>query len=261
MSGHSKWSTIKRKKGALDAKRGQAFTKISKTIILAAQTGGGDPDTNFSLRLAIEKAKSVNMPKDTIERAVKKGTGSLEGATQIVEMSYEGYGPVQSAVIVDVMTDNKNRTAAEIRHIFEEYGGSLGADGSVSWQFETNGMVTIKCKKLKKSEKFGKEDEEVPVDKDEAMLELFEIEGAKDIQETELESGELGFDIYCEKASLAQVRTSIEGLNYIIVSSEIVKLPTNKVSMSDAEMEKVVKFIDAMEENEDVQNVWTNVDF
>lgn len=259
MSGHSKWSTIKRKKGALDAKRGQAFTKISKMITIAAQEGGGDPDMNFSLRIAVEKAKDANMPKDNIDRAIKKGLGE-GGGEALVEMSYEGYGPDGVAVIVDAMTDNRNRTAAEIRHLFEGSGGSLGADGSVSWQFETKGFVIIKCKKIQKSEKFGKEDEEVAINKDECMLELMEVEGVDDVKEIDLEEEGIGLEIYSEKKDFAFVREQIEKLDYVIVSSEIIKVPTNPAKVNAGVAEKVQRFIDLMEENEDVQNVWVNLD-
>ncbi len=259
MSGHSKWSTIKRKKGALDAKRGQVFTKISKMITIAAQEGGGDPDMNFSLRIAIEKAKEANMPKDNIDRAVKKGLGE-GGGEALVEMSYEGYGPEGVAVIVDAMTDNRNRTAAEVRHIFEGCGGSLGSDGAVSWQFETKGLITIKCKKIQKSEKFGKEDEEVSIDKDECMLEIMEVEGVEDVREIDLEEEGLGLEIYSDKKDFAPVRGQVEQLGYVIVSSEIIKVPTNPTKVSAEVVEKVHHFIESMEENEDVQNVWVNID-
>jgi len=259
MSGHSKWSTIKRKKGALDAKRGQLFTKISKMITIAAQEGGGDTDTNFSLRIAVEKAKEANMPKDNIERAIKRGLGE-DGAGSLVEISYEGYGPEGVAVIVDAMTDNRNRTAAEVRHIFEGNGGSLGADGSVSWQFESKGLFTLKCEKTKKSDKFGKEDEIIKLDLEDCMLELMEIPGVEDVEEVDFEDEGTSLEVYSSKENFASVRDFIDRLNYVVVSSEIIKIPVNVMKVENVVKEKILKFLETMEENEDVQNVWVNID-
>lgn len=262
MSGHSKWSTIKRKKGALDAQRGKIFTKISKQISIAAQQGGGDADTNFSLRLAVDRAKSANMPKDNIERAIKRGVGELEGE-QIEEISYEGYGPDGVAIIIDSMTDNKNRTVSEVRHILTVHGGSLGADGSVAWQFDIQGLVTVRCQKRKEAEQFGKEDILENVDSEEVLMEMLEIDGVIDVVEVgvEVDDSEVdGLEVYCTKENLKSVQDEIEKIGYIVESSEIVKKAKSIVAVDEEVRTKIQNLIEALEDYDDVQSVWANID-
>jgi YebC/PmpR family DNA-binding regulatory protein len=239
MSGHSKWHTIKRKKAAIDAKRGKLFTKLIKEITIAARMGGGDPDGNPRLRLAIDNAKSANMPADNIERAIKKATGELEGTT-FYEITYEGYGPAGIAFIVEVATDNKNRTVAEIRHIFSKNGGSLGETGSVAWMFEKKGVITFP--KQNKSE-------------DEIMEIILEA-GADDLQSEE--------DFYIVKTpveSFEQTRRALLGKNIQIENASLQWVAKNFVSISGEDAQKVIKLIEALEDNDDVQNVYTNADF
>jgi len=239
MSGHSKWHTIKRKKAAIDAKRGKLFTKLIKEITIAARMGGGDPDGNPRLRLAIDNAKSANMPADNIERAIKKATGELEGTT-FYEITYEGYGPAGIAFIVGVATDNKNRTVAEIRHIFSKNGGSLGETGSVAWMFEKKGVITFP--KQNKSE-------------DEIMEIILEA-GADDLQSEE--------DFYIVKTpveSFEQTRRALLGKNIQIENASLQWVAKNFVSISGEDAQKVIKLIEALEDNDDVQNVYTNADF
>ncbi|MBN1618559.1 YebC/PmpR family DNA-binding transcriptional regulator [Candidatus Dojkabacteria bacterium] len=262
MSGHSKWSTIKRKKGALDAKRGQIFTKLAKTITVCAREGGGDPDSNFSLRLAIDKAKAVNMPADNIDRAIKRGTGDLDGGIVMERAVYGGYGPGGAAIIVDVFTDNKNRSVSEIRKIFEDHGGNLAEADSVLWQFKDKGCIYVKCATLQKAEKFGEDDKEIPVDKDEVMMKLMDLEGIEDVSEdadNDTPGGIKICDVYTSAKDLYKVRTSIANLEFIIDSAEIVRIPDNKQALSVTDLEKLQTLIDALEEHDDVESVWTNV--
>ena len=236
MSGHSKWSTIKRKKGATDAKRGAIFTKLGKLIAVAAREKGGDPDTNFSLRMALDKAKSANMPKDTIERAIKRGTGELEGE-QIVELIYEGIGPANSQFIVKALTDNKNRSAASIRHVFTKYGGSFG---SVMWNFEQKGVFRIT-------------NDEFRITSDEDELELIEA-GADDIAREDE-----GVTLFTKPGDLQKVRKCLEEKNIRIESAEIEYIVKDETSASDEDKEKIEKFIEELEDNEDVADYYTNV--
>ena len=261
MSGHSKWSSIKRKKGTLDAKRGKLYTRISQVIAMAAQTGGGDPDSNFSLRLAIEKAKSANMPKENIERAIKRGIGESDSGVRFEEIVYEGYGPEGVAMLVDATTDNRNRTAAEVRHIFDSYGGSMSVEGSVAWQFEEKGLVTIRCEKLRKSKQFGKVDEEILVDKEEAMLEVMDINIVNDVLEVKMEEDKDcdGLEVYCGKSALSNLREVLEGKGYIIESAEIVRVPNTIMKVTGLVQEKVQRLVDELEDYDDVQSVWVNI--
>jgi len=264
MSGHSKWSTIKRKKGALDAQRGKIFTKIAQMITMAAQSGGGDMETNFALRLAIEKAKTANMPKDNIERAIKRGTGEASAEDMLIEVTYEGYAPGGVAILVDTATNNRNRTVAEVRNVFDGYAGSMGSEGSVAWQFTEEGLVAIKSKKLEKNEKFGKDDTEVDIDPEEAMLELFDVEGVEDVHEIDIENEEgdskKGFEIHCKKENLKIVSEAVEGLKYVVVSNELIKTPESMLDVDEETTQKVVKLVDALEELDDVQSTWVNID-
>ncbi|HNZ09877.1 MAG TPA: YebC/PmpR family DNA-binding transcriptional regulator [Smithellaceae bacterium] len=239
MSGHSKWSTIKRKKGAIDAKRGKIFTKIIKEITLAARLGGGDIDGNARLRQAVMAAKEENMPKDNIERAIKKGIGGGEGAAAYEEVTYEGYGPGGAAVIVDVMTDNKNRTVAEIRHIFSKHGGNLGENGCVSWIFAKKGSIVIDKKAIGEDE----------------LMELVLEAGAEDVR---TEGSE--YEVITEPAAFEAVKKAIDEKKIKHLSASIGKIPSNTVKLDAGKAESMLKMMEKLEDNDDVQNVYSNFD-
>jgi len=238
MSGHSKWSTIKRAKEVKDAKRGNIFTKLGNNITAAARQGG-DPEMNFSLRMAMDKAKSANMPKDNIERSIKRGTGELGGA-QIEELIYEGFGPVKTGFIIQMVTDNKNRSAAEIRHIFTKYGGSLGATNSVSWNFKHLGVIRI----IK---------ENLPDDMDELELDLIDV-GADDIQKEEE-----GVTILTAIENLQKIKKLLDEKNVKVESAEIEYIAKDEKNVSEEEKKKIEQFIEALEENDDINNYYTDV--
>ncbi len=239
MSGHSKWHTIKHKKGALDAKRGKIFTKLIKEITVAARTGGsGDVDSNARLRKAVTDAKAQNMPNDTIDRAIKRGTGELEGA-QYDEVMYEGYGPNGVAVMVEAMTDNRNRTVAEIRHIFSKNGGNMGESGSVGWMFDKKGYIVV--------DKTAKSEEE-----------LFEIAieaGADDMQD----EGDV-FEIYTTPNNFEAVSEAIKKAGIEPQASEISMIPQNYIKLEGGDAKTMVKLYDALDDNDDVQKVYANFD-
>ncbi len=239
MSGHSKWATIKRKKGAADAKRGKIFTKLIKEITLAARLGGGDPEGNARLRQAILAAKAENMPKDNIDRAIKKGSGEQGGASAFEELTYEGYGPGGVAVLVEILTDNKKRTVAEIRHIFSKYGGNLAENGAVAWIFEKKGSILL--------EKKG-------VDED-ALMEAALEAGAQDVREEENE-----FEVLTEPASFESVRKAVEAAGFKYVEAQISMIPQNTVKLSEDKASSMLKMMEKLEDNDDVQNVYANFD-
>ncbi len=239
MSGHSKWSTIKRKKGAADAKRGKIFTKLIKEITISAREGGGDPGANPRLRLAIDNAKAANMPADNIERAIKKATGELEGVTYH-ELMYEGYGPGGVAMLIEVATDNKNRSVAEVRHLFSKYNGSMGENGSVAWMFNRKGIITLPVQN--KSE-------------DEIMDIVLEA-GAED-----LHTEEDFFEVQTDLESFEPVRKALLAADLQIENASLQWIAKNTVNISGEDAEKVMKIIEAMEDSEDVQNVYSNADF
>lgn len=238
MAGHSKWKNIQHRKGRQDAARAKAFTKISKEIYVAARNGGGDPNTNMSLRAAIQKAKDVNMPNDNIERTIKKATGDLEGITY-EEITYEGYGPGGVAVLVEVLTDNRNRSAAEVRHIFSKNGGNLGESGCVSFLFTRKGEIMIDREEYSGSE-------------DELMLVALDA-GAEDM-ETEEES----FTIYTAPDDLEQVRTGLEANNIPIASAEVTMIPSTTVNLTGDDAVKMVKLMEMAEDSDDIQNIYAN---
>lgn len=238
MSGHSKWATIKRKKGKEDAKRSKLFGKLSRIIMVAARNGS-NPDMNAALASAIDKAKSYSMPADNIERAIKKGAGEL-GAADYEELTYEGFGPAGVAIMVDVMTDNRNRTAADIRHIFTKYGGNLGAAGSVSWMFDRKGIITI--------------DKSHPIGEDELFALAIEA-GAEDMI-----SEDDQWQITTEPTELNFVKNIIEKHGIPISLAEIALIPKNPVKLDKEEAGRVLKLVDALEENDDVQDVYSNFD-
>jgi YebC/PmpR family DNA-binding regulatory protein len=240
LSGHSKWSSIKHKKGAADAKRGQLFSKLSKAIIVAAKNGGGDPLNNLSLQNAIEKAKSYSMPKDNIDRAIAKGSGADADADAFESIVYEGYGPEGVAVIVEALTDNRNRTAADVRHLFSKHGGNLGTDGSVSWQFERRGLVIVSAD---------------GVDEDELFMAAADG-GAEDLNR----DGDV-FEISSAPEQLAAVRSAVEGAGFTVESAELSLVPKTTVAVDDeTKARQVMRLIDALEENDDVQDVYANFD-
>ena len=239
MSGHSKWSTIKRKKAALDAKRGKLFTKLIKEITIAARQGGGDPSGNPRLRLAIDNAKAANMPMDNIERAIKKATGELEGVVY-TELTYEGYGPGGVAILVEAATDNKNRTVAEVRHLFNKHGGSLGETGSVAWMFDKKGIITFPTQ--------GKTEDDI--------MEIVLDAGADDISE---EEGY--FEVTTEVENFEPVRRALVDAGIEIENASLQWIAKNTVDVSGETAEKVMKLIDALEDNDDVQNVYSNANF
>ncbi len=240
MSGHSKWSSIKHKKGAADAKRGQLFSKLSKAIIVAAKHGGGDPANNLALQNAIEKARSYSMPRDNIDRAIAKGSGADADADAFESITYEGYGPEGVAVIVEALTDNRNRTAADVRHLFAKHGGNLGTDGSVSWQFDRRGVVVVAGE---------------GVDEDELFMAAADG-GADDI---ELD-GDV-FQITSAPEQLAAVRSAVEDAGFAVDSAELMLVPKTTIAVDDeTKARQVMRLIDALEENEDVQDVYANFD-
>lgn len=238
MSGHSKWATIKHAKGASDAKRGQLFTKFIKEISIAARMGGGDPSSNPRLRTAMLKARAANMPKDNIERAIKKGTGELGGSV-FEEKIYEGYGPGGVAVLVEVLTDNNNRAAANVRNIFSKSGGNLGATGSVSYMFNRKGVIEYDAEAVNEDELM------------EAGLEA----GAEDIA---AEDGVI--TVTTDPADFEKVLEFLQGKGYESVSAEISMVPDTYSSLDADTTRKVLKLIDRLEEDDDVQNVYSNID-
>lgn len=240
MSGHSKWATIRRKKGALDAKRGKIFTRLIREINIAARQGGGDPDGNPRLRLAIDNAKAANMPADNIERAIKKATGELEGS-QIIELMYEGYGPGGAALLVEVATDNKNRTIAEIRHIFTKGHGNLGETGSVAWMFERKGVITVK--------KDGNTEDE--------MMEIVIDAGADDLQAEEEEF----FIVTTSLEFFEPVRKTLIAKKMNIENASLQWIAKNHIAVNGENAEKLMKLMEALEDCDDVQNVYSNADF
>jgi YebC/PmpR family DNA-binding regulatory protein len=239
MSGHSKWSTIKHKKGAADAKRGKIFTRILKEMTVAARMGGGDPAGNPRLRAAVAEAKANNMPKDNIERAIKRGTGELEGTTY-EELTYEGYGPGGVAVIVEVLTDNTNRTTPEIRHMFEKQGGNLGTPGSVRFQFDKKGYFAV----------------EKSVVGEDKLMEIALEAGADDLQSDDPET----YDIYTTPENFEPVRQALEKAGIATVEAKLGMIPQNYITLDENKSRQVMKLLEALDDHDDVQNVWSNFD-
>lgn len=239
MSGHSKWANIKNKKEKTDSQRGKIFTKIGREIAIAVKEGGGgDPANNSKLRDVIAKAKANNMPNDNITRSIKKATGEV-GTVNYEEIVYEGYGPGNLAVIVNVVTDNRNRIAAEMRHIFSKSGGNLGASGSVAWMFEKRGLIVIERTAL--------------MDEDEVMMLALDA-GAEDfvVQDD-------AFEVYTAPSDFSSVREKLEAYDYNFLSAEVSMIPTNTVNIDDAEtIEKIERFLDRLDDNDDVQEVYNN---
>ncbi len=240
MSGHSKWASIKHKKANTDAKRGKVFTKIVKEISIAARLGGGDPGGNPRLRTVIEKAKEVNMPHDNIKKAIMKGTGELPGVTY-EELVYEGYGPAGVAIMVEVMTDNKNRTVPEIRHLMAKNGGSLGETGCVSWLFDKKGYILV-------SKSASSED---------AVMSVALEAGAEDMKN---DPGEDNYEIVTSPEDLITVKDAVEKSNIPVESAEVTMLPKNYVVLDEKAAEQMIRLMEALEDHDDVQNVYANFD-
>jgi YebC/PmpR family DNA-binding regulatory protein len=240
VSGHSKWSTIKHKKGAADAKRGQLFSKLSRAIMVAAKEGGPDPAANIALQNAIEKARSYSMPKDNIERAIAKGAGEGTDGSGFETVVYEGYGPEGVAVIVEALTDNRNRTASEVRHLFSKHGGNLGATGAVAWQFDRRGVVLVAAD---------------GVDEDELVLAAAEA-GADDV-----ERDGSTFVVSAAPEELARVRAALEEAGFSLESAGLSMVPKTTVAIGDESTAKqVMRLVEGLEENDDVQDVYANFD-
>lgn len=238
MSGHNKWANIKHRKGAQDAKRSKIFTKIIRELTIAARDAGGDPDANPRLRAAMDKAKDANMPKDKIETAIKKGTGELEGE-ELHELLYEGYGPAGIALIISVVTDNKNRSAQEVRHILSKHGGSLAENGAVSWNFERKALIKVPKEEVGDFEEF--------------MMEAIEA-GAEDIDENSDP-----VEITTDPDLMAQVRDTLKEAGYS-ADEELTYIPKNTVSISGNDAEKLIKLLNALDDNDDIQDVYGNYD-
>jgi YebC/PmpR family DNA-binding regulatory protein len=239
MSGHSKWSTIKHKKGAADAKRGKIFTRIIKEMTVAARMGGGDPEGNPRLRAAVAEAKASNMPKDNIDRAIKRGTGELEGVTY-EELTYEGYGPGGVALMVEVMTDNTNRTTPEIRHMLEKHGGNLGTPGSVRFQFVRKGFFAI-------------EKSAVSEDK---LMEIVIDAGADDLDSSDPEA----YEVYASPENFEAVRQALETNKIPTVEAKLGQIPANYITVDEQKAKQLIRLLEVLDDHEDVQNVWTNFD-
>ena len=239
MSGHSKWASIKHQKGVTDARRGQLFTKLTREIIIAVRQGGSNPDTNFRLRLAIQKARDNSMPSENIERSIKRGSGELEGAT-LVEMVLEGYGPSGTAIMVQALTDNRNRTLQDVRNIFSRSGGSLGESGCVAWLFDSEGLITVPINDLDAEE-----------------LELQAIDaGAEDVN---VENGYVA--IYTKPEDMEKTRVALEQKNLPIASSELTMMSKNMVELDEKAALQTLRLLDKLEELDEVQHVTTNADF
>jgi YebC/PmpR family DNA-binding regulatory protein len=240
MSGHSKWATIKRKKAANDARRSNQFAKLLRAVEVAAKEGGGDPAANMTLASAVEKAKASSVPNENIERAIKRGSGEDAGATRYEEITYEGYAPGGIALFVEALTDNRNRTAQDVRHAFTRNGGNLGETGSTAWMFTRKGVVVV---------------EKAAVPDEERLLELALEAGAEDMRDAES-----SWEIVTEPAALAAVRDAIRSAGIEVFSAELTMLPQSTIPVPGAEAKKVLQMIEALEDLEDVQNVYANFD-
>lgn len=240
MGGHSHWSQVKRHKGISDAKRGQIFTKLGREIMIAAREGGGDPEMNPRLRLALLKGRENNMPADTVDRAIKRGTGQLEDAKQLIDVTFEGYGPGGVAILVDVLADNRNRAVSNLRSAFSRGGGSLGESGCVAWQFESKGLILIEAS-----------------DSDPEEIALMAIDaGAEDV---EVEDKRV--EVHTAPENLEKVRRALEEMDVPVASAELSMLPKSTISLDDKQAVQVLRLLDNLEELDDVQRVYSNGDF
>ena len=237
MSGHSHWATIKHKKGATDAKRGWLWSKLSRAIIIAAKNGGGDPDSNLKLRYAMDKAREVSMPKDNIDRAIKRGTGDMEGQV-FEEITYEGYGPGSCAVLVDVLTDNRNRTAGEVRKIFERRGGKLASAGNVSFLFERKGVFNV----------------DHAVTNEDSLMAIVLDAGAED-----LKNHGSAFEIICDPGAFNQVKSALDKAGIPLLQSEISKVPKAPRDLDTETGQKIMRLMETLDDHDDVQNVYSDL--
>ena len=269
MAGHSKWSKIKHKKAIKDAKKGKIFSMYAQKIAVAARDGGGDPDMNFSLRLLLQKAKSEGMPQNNIDRAIARGTGQGGDGVVIEEVTYEAFGPHNVGMVIETVTDNRNRTVASLRKSLTDWGGQLADNGAVTWNFSRKGKIVVRTAKVKKSEKFGQADTFEEFDADDVMLELMDIAGIEDINKVVTEvpapdgkgSVEVeALEITTGAADLGKVRDAIADTGYVLVEAELVYIPnTPKDDLSEEQMSAVVDFVDKVEEMEDVKSVFTEL--
>lgn len=239
MSGHSKWSSIKHQKGVADARRGQLFTKLTREIIVAAREGGSNPEINFRLRLVVQRARDNNMPQDNIERAIKRGSGELEGAV-LVELVLEGYGPSGTAILVQALTDNRNRTLQDVRNIFSRNGGNLGESGCVAWLFDSKGLIRVETNDL---------------DTEELALQAIDA-GAEDVN---IENANM--EIYTRPEELEAVRRALEGKNISVASAELSTVPKTTIELEEKAALQTLKLLDKLEELDEVQNVSSNANF
>jgi YebC/PmpR family DNA-binding regulatory protein len=237
MAGHSHWATIKRQKSAADAKKGQLFSKLAKAIQIAVRQGGPDPEANLKLRYAIEKAREASMPKETIERAIKKGSGELEGET-IEEVTYEGYGPGGVAILVECTTDNRNRTTSEIRKLFEKGGGKMGSAGAVAWLFERKGLIVVDASAIE----------------EDRLLEIVLEAGAEDLKRTGSK-----YEITCDPSVFTQVQAALRQHGVPIVSAELTQQPKSPLDVDTETARRVLKLMEMLDEHDDVQNVYSNI--
>lgn len=240
MAGHSKWANIKRKKARVDAERGKAFTKVSRELLIAAREGGPDPEENFRLRLAIEKARASNMPNDSIQRSIKRGSGEL-GGESLEEVTYEGYGPGGVAVLVSAMTDNRNRSASDIRHVFSKNGGNLGETGCVAWMFQKKGLIVVNLDEISMSE--------------DEFVDLAIESGAEDY-----ESDDTTIEVYTEPEDFEEVEKFFESKGITFSTAEVTMLPQNTVKVAGKPAEQVLNLVEALEDLDDVQQVYANFD-
>lgn len=238
MSGHSKWHSIKHKKAKVDAQRGKIFTKLIKELTVAARMGGGDPEINPRLRVAVNAAKSANMPSKNIDNAIKKGTGEMPGVVY-EDITYEGYGPGGVAVFIEAVTDNKNRTVADLRHLLSKYGGNLGESGSVSWMFERKGMISVSADNYSEDQ----------------LLEVALESGAED-----MEKNDDVFEIYTSFEDFNIVRTELETRNIEIESAQLTRIPSNTIEIKGKDAEQMMKLMEMLDDHDDVQNVYANFD-
>jgi len=237
MAGHSHWATIKRQKSAADAKKGQLFSKLARAIQIAVRQGGPDPEANLKLRYAIEKAREASMPKETIERAIKKGSGELEGET-IEEVTYEGYGPGGAAILVECTTDNRNRTTSEIRKIFEKGGGKMGSAGAVAWLFERKGLIVVDANAIE----------------EDRLLEIVLEAGAEDLKRTGSK-----YEITCDPPAFTQVQAALRQHGVPVVSAELTQQPKSPLDVDTETARRVLKLMEMLDEHDDVQNVYSNI--
>ncbi len=256
MSGHSKWSKIKHSKGLADAKKGKVFSKLSEQITIAVKEGGGDVDTNPSLRILVDKAKSEALPSANIERAINRGLGIGKDGVKFEECVYEGIGPAGVSFVLDVTTDNKNRVVSDLRKLFSDFGCNLAEGGSLQWNFEQKGRVEVKCGRMKEGQKYGEGESFERLDSEEVMMSLMDIEGVLDIDE--VDKGLL--HVFTDPKNLSNVKKEIDNLGFVVESYRLVRVPKVKKDITDSEKEKVFEFLEKLQEYSDIQGIWCDLD-